>query len=789
MEENSLKNTPEPLLRFVKPKKESGIALEQPGHLRTVITMLTLSVVLIGGAFLTSWLVFTQSKTRRSRQKIDLTLRKTSEDLPANYQAAVTLLSKNKAIVGTSKAGLLMGEYAVFLALTHDLPDLLNKGTYLTLISGKRNNTARDRLKSITAIAKLIVERRFAPAGLLIEKELVKFPRSHLHFYALAMVRMEQGNYEAAHSSITLAMELAGRRLPYLLLRAAIERRRGSLARSRKLLAEVLAASPNHPIAPLELLMCGDDGPLPDPGKFKSRRARAKIYYLKGERASNPKTRLGLCERSKKLWFSPEASLCCARALLDGTGKTRQVARELRGLARFPNPQVKLLKTALYVRQNKPEKALASLKELHTCPNCDKEKVAALSVAIAALTGDRQGLTRQCSTATGEIIHTCLEGAIPLREWALVKQLIGKLPEKEHAHMLTQLLYNHSIAPAFGKPATGLRTYQAVLLSKALVKASRTGAALKLLFATARVHGYSPLLRLTLAETYFHMGRKSKGLAELERIRPLVGRHPEYLLRVALLYLAQNQTSSAMALATTISRLEPEGYRAPYIKTLIHIRAKQYKKAQMKLDQAMKVSKANPQLLAAKARICFYEGKYPEAIATIEKAMAVDRGNPAWLEKLAAWSKHYKQAHYGTYYWKAFELYLAKKAPYAASLVLAGYGNQLNIATYRDEKSRIMQRLSTLKMLHPLALDYLASWHHMQDIKSPEAITLLKKAVTLAPEMPLLRYKLATWLEESDPKNAIAQLEYILEKFGYHPITAKAKTLLATLRSKQGGTK
>ncbi|MBU1536608.1 hypothetical protein KKF84_14880, partial [Myxococcota bacterium] len=230
MDDNSLNNKPEPLLRFINPTSNPGISFDKPGNFRTFATLFSLSLILIGGAFLTSWLVFRQSKNRRDRHKVQGILKKTRLDTVKNYHSAISTLTRQNKVLGKTASSILQGEFSIILALAHDIPDYVVKGNYLATITGKRNIHQRELLKSMTSITRLLIQKRFQEAAMLIEQEMVSFPRSHLHLYALALARMELGNWEAANSSVSMAIELGQKPIPYRLLQAIIERKRGKKA-------------------------------------------------------------------------------------------------------------------------------------------------------------------------------------------------------------------------------------------------------------------------------------------------------------------------------------------------------------------------------------------------------------------------------------------------------------------------------------------------------------------------------------------------------------------------------
>ncbi len=784
MDDNTYNDKPEPLLRFIAPSNTQGIAFERPGHLRTFATLFSLSMILIGGALLTSWLVFRQSTRRRDRHTIHEIIRKTRLDLPKYYNNAISALSMHPDLLGRSVSAMRQGEYSILLALSHDLPEQAHKATYLAAITGKRNISSRELLKSMTAISELMVSRRFHEAAMLIEREMVTFPRSHLHLFALAMARMELGNWEAAHSSVSMAIELGDRPIPYRLLQAVIERKRGKTKHARVLLDEILKQSPGHPHALLELYLLTGEGKLPGPDGRVSRRELAKVWLSHALTQTDPAEKKRLCEKAQNLWYMPETSLCIAEAILHGAGPLDAMEKHLARLATFPIPEVRLLRAEYYVKELMPEKAVKAMATLKKCPSCDTGRIAALSLKVAILVEDRDSVHKTCGadSLASARLETCLDGAIELSDWGLVKRLMSKLPDKELRRSLQRALFSHSIEAAFAPVPVRLRPYRAKLLAGALITAQRYHSAIFLLNNTMKRHGHDPSMVILTARAYAAMGRTSKALAILDGLRPHIMNHPDSLFQMARLYMDLNKIGAAHSIVVRLTKLVPEGYRALYIRALIHLHRKAYDKATKMVDRASKVTANNPLILLARARILFFEGRYPEAVKAVEQAVAVDRGNPQYFEVLARYSRHYKQAHYGTYYLKAAKAYKALGANYQASRVLAEYGSTLDIKTMRDEKSRVVALLEPMKQLHPEALSFLAEWHHAQNIKGARAAQLMEQAIALSPDLPINSYRLATWLAGSDPKKAMTILNNILVSFSYHSITPQAEALLATLR-------
>ncbi|MBU1240805.1 hypothetical protein KKF84_13970, partial [Myxococcota bacterium] len=549
------------------------------------------------------------------------------------------------------------------------------------------------------------------------------------------------------------------------------------------ILQGILRQSPGHGHALLEQYLLTGKGTLPSPSQYVSRRELAKVWLSLGMAQEIPSEKKKRCITAQKYWYMPETSICIAQAILRGAGELETTEDHLAHLTPYPIPQVKLLRVEYFIKQLNPDKALKSLVSLKTCKTCDQGAIASLALATAILIEDRDAVKKTCAgKQSPAMIHQCLEGALDLREWPLVKNLVKQLPQGVIPSLIRQAIFSHSLAPAFLPIPKKLLPYEAKILARTLIAAQKYSLAIQLLVANQKENGRNHSLDLVMARAYAAMGRNSRALSILDTVRPHILNHPRSLFETARIYLRLNKLGAAQSIAARISKIVPEGYRSLFLKCLIYLHKKAYDKATKSLEEATKVTTLNPNLLTARARILFFEGKYPDAIKAIEQAVAIDLENPRYFETLARYSRHYKQAHYGIYYLKAAAKYRALAAPYQASRVLATYGETLDIKTMRDEKSKVVAQLERIKKLHPRALAFLAEWQHNQDMNSKKAIVLMEQAIALAPDLPVHSYKLATWLATSQPKKAIKILEKLIVAYSYHAITPMAETLLATLR-------
>jgi tetratricopeptide (TPR) repeat protein len=784
--ENSNIPKPDSLLAQLEPKKSVELQYQRPGYFRTILTIFMLSTILTGGAAVTSWLVFRQAGLKKEKQRLTNITAKTKIDTPSNYINAIEAISKNSKTLGNSKSLQLLGRFSLFMVLSHDDVSYLKYATDLDSYLGKRLEHRRKLFKSAFLIAKLIKENRYKKATLETEKALTRFPRSHMHLYELAIARIEMGNWEAAHSSLMMAIELSKRRfIPYLSELASLERRRGHFEIAKNILQEILLRSPNHKMALLQnqfLHKNTTHSTFIYSKKYKNAAYQSLYLLLKASMSKNPVISRKLCQQSIKLKFSPEAAICIVENIFRGGGKISELLPYLNMVKKFPLDSATLFRNRYFVSMNLQKELLFAAKTVNKLTFKHK-KIITLKIDTARIIEDKKTVEDICiKNYSKEIFHSCYKASLELNIDKLIKILMKKAAASSISKEIGKSYFNHSIEFAFSKITSNqLLPYESIQIAKLYLKAHRWEKAITLLKFSHGKSGETVDSKIALARGFIDSGLYSKGRKLIDSIIDSNLSHPPSLIKLGLLFLKMNKSDAANIIAKKISRSAPGGWRNKYLFAIMKMNQHNYKNVKDLLDQSIRVTQPNPDLYAAKARLLFHEGQYPTAIKFIEKAIDSDTGNPKWMVYLARLSHRYKQALYGKYYWKASNLYIKTDALRMASLILSEYDNTLDIRINIDEKNKVIQTLLKMKRLHPVAMVTLAKWFHNQDKKSALAIKYLKKAIAISPKSPTFRYMLATWLFLTNPLECKKELQSIIQAFGYHPIKSKAMNLLLNL--------
>ncbi len=343
---------PEPMLAHRPPRRVSPSGLlNPPGRWRSLLTFTLILLLLLGSAFITAFLVYQQSAAQRVRDQMQDFLRQADGDLPDGYRQIIPILKRHADLLGREETGERLARYILYLALFHGDTGALQHAAEARSLAETRSRRKGQYYKTIFEIARLLVDRRHAQAQLAAEKALIQYPRSDLLLYELSLARAGLGSWEAAHSSLEMALILKDRtQIPLLVELAQLERRRGQLDQAARIVEEVLRRSPHHPIARLEQQLClalarkpfgsapaapADGGTaLPEPIAYR----RQLLLALTALQFGDHEAARAACRGIPEAY--PEAAWCKSRVFLKAPGEPAEFIALIPRLQEAPFPDL-----------------------------------------------------------------------------------------------------------------------------------------------------------------------------------------------------------------------------------------------------------------------------------------------------------------------------------------------------------------------------------------------------------------------------------------------------------------
>ena len=131
-----------------------------------------------------------------------------------------------------------------------------------------------------------------------------------------------------------------------------------------------------------------------------------------------------------------------------------------------------------------------------------------------------------------------------------------------------------------------------------------------------------------LAELHAAMGNVENAIAGYQNALASDPYNRRGLLSVALLYAAQNNLSEAAELIQTAVDSYPEDPRVHSIAAEYYFKSNDFGKAEQHARQALQLNAAAEDALYVLIRILFSQGRYSDAVQTVEQNISIDRDNP-----------------------------------------------------------------------------------------------------------------------------------------------------------------
>ena len=786
---------PEPVLAHRPPRRvsPSGI-LNPPGRWRSLLTFTLILLLLLGSAFITAFLVYQQSAAQRVRDQMQDILRQADGDLPEGYRKIIPILRRHADLLGREETGERMARYIIYLALFHGDTGALEHAAEARSLAETRSRRKGQYYKTIFEIARLLVDRRHTLAQLEAEKALIHHPRSDLLLYELALARAGLGSWEAAHSSLEMALILKERsQLPLLVELAQLERRRGQLDQAARIVDEVLRRSPKHPVARLEQQLClalaekpfgipplpptdGATG-LPEPIAYRHHLLLALAALKRGDfvaaRAS--------CGDIPEAY--PEAAWCKSRVFLRAPGEPAEFVALVPRLQQAPFPDLACTMMDFYLMTHRPLAARAQLEEClgesKTGPPSSRR------IHLAILEEDVTTLSQACpEAASPDTLWICIDGAVRLRRWDLLERLErhALLPQADRV-LLRRLIFTD----AFGlvtttEPPSDCTPRGQFLRTRWSRRALRAGAverALGFQERTVTACPYSVHHRLTHLELLVTAGLHAEALKLADSMEDLA--HAPSLFRLGSLVLQLERPQTALYWANILMRQFPDDYRGYLLSAIVERNNNRWRQFQENIETAQKLSLHAPVLREHRATWEAYQGRYTEAEAILKQHPQLDPDDAELWSTLAQMIQREQPLQAARWYQTAVAAWLERKSPAAASRVLVAYAQGLDPLTERNELKRVVGSLKALPELHPEAHAYLS--RHIQGIDrhDPEVIRHMEDAVRLAPCNAEYRLRLGTLLADVDRVRAEEQFQKILT-LRPTPLTEQAKERLQKLQ-------
>ncbi len=764
---------PEPFLRHREPRRytASGI-LNPPGRWRSLFTFTVIILLLATSAAITAVLVYRQGMAQSIRRDIDHILTRADNAQPEAMKEIIPILIRHADLLGREETGERLARYLVYLALFHQDTNALTHAAEARSLSETRSMRKGTQYRKIFEIARLLSEKRFDKALLEAEKALLHFPRSDLLMYELALARIHLFSWEAAHSTLEMALVLGDhKQIPVLVELATLERRRGQYERAHSLLDQVLRRSPSHAIGRLEkqLVLAFSGQPFDVPRILGDHPATTfRVHLLESLHATNQ----GDFSEARKACdllpaSTPESIWCKARIQLEMNREPSSFEELMTQLQSLPFPDAPCMLADYHLRLNQPEAARRFMERCLEMSGTDHHARNQLrKVQLAVLEEDFQTLENLCMSADPDFLWTCLEGLHHLKLWPQLRKLIeSSTLHSSDRQTLNALLFTDAADLVSSRQPPRDCSPKGIFLRQLWIRRTlflgKTEQALAWHAHTTENCPFSMEYSLFQLELLTEAGFRGEAMELLEQSFRMTHRGSLYRLGKVALNLELPRT--AFLWANTLIQGFPDDHRGFLLLAMIERQQNRTKAFLENLDIARKFAAHAPEILMQQALWEAYQGRSQEVETLMGSFQENDPELPLLWSNLAMGvvsdNPHLalRWAHL------AASMFHAAQSPVSASWILAQTAEQLNPEYHGTELSRLVASLRKQESLHPRAFVFLSRQIQLLDRHHPDALVYLEKAVNAAPCNPEFRLRLGRLLMHLDKTRAEEEFQKILQ--------------------------
>ncbi len=761
---------PEPLLAFRAPRKVSPSGLlNPPGRWRTLLTFGLVMLVLAGSAFATAFLVYQQNAALRVREQLQHLLQKAELDEPDSYRHLIAILKTHADLLGREETGERIARYVLHLALSHGDASALAHASEARSLAETQSRQKGQYYKKVFDIARLLVEKKYDLAQLEAEKALIGFPRSDMLLYELALARLHLGAWDAADATLEMAA-LLGKpsRIPILVERATLQRRRGNSEQALQLLDEILRLSPQHPIALLEKQLClaaaGKDcaPPASEDGLPSVVARNSLLHALCARRRGDFAAMQEACSRIPDT--EPESVWCRANAYFLGPMDAREFTRLIPELEIFPFPDVPCLIADFHLAGFRTKVARPYMEACRKNLPAETNAHDVRRLAAAIPDRDETVLAEICQNArTPDVLWKCLDAASQLNRWDLVRPLAASpsLPAADR-EWLDALFFTDAFGLATTLQPPRDCTNRGILLRRlwaaAALLAGRETDAVSWTQLSEDACPNSLQHHLLHLETLLAAGHDAAAMERLDALGEI--EHPEGMYRAGRAALKLGRPRAAGYWAGALKRRFPDDFRGFLLSAQIDLAMDQWKTFQENFESARRLASTHPDVAELAAVWEIHQGRIA-AVESILQGLSAPDAPEAWL-RMARRIQAENPPIAAKWRLTAIRMWKERQSPAAASRVWVEHIRYLDPVLEREEIRRAAETLRQMPQLHPAACMFLARHLHAENRENPEVLAYMEKAVALAPDNPEYRLLYGKQLAARNPAAAAEQFRRVL---------------------------
>ena len=489
------------------------------------------------------------------------------------------------------------------------------------------------------------------------ERALLHHPRSAKLAYVLAMARLQSGDLDAAEATLRLAASYDRTFIPARYHLAVVERLRRRFEQGRRSLEQVLALSPEHQGAHVEMAILDAQAKgelaavdLDALGKRAghSPEYQARVLYLRGEKAR----RRGVFAAARQ-WFrraavrrpnEPEYALALVDAFLAPGGDV-SAAQRLRlppwkQMRQYPAAALVMARLALAGGMSRM--ALARLDEIRWNALDPEARAQAKALRVQALDDARRysdaalvckkGMSAGSSGAKQDIhiqvvlADACARHGLMAGDEAMVHRLRFVVSDQDRKRIYRGMerLVAHRPEDALSDLEMVSRTHLSSFLDvkiRVLEEVGRPRAALAVARALNETAGGSTRSRIVLAKANVEVGRSKQASKEARAIlRSLKPQAVGILFELGRLLLDVGARSHAYRLAGRLRKRSDGRGLGQFLQGLYWISKRRPNKAAAWLEKALSQEPALWQAKAELARVRFRQGRKLVALRLAREA-------------------------------------------------------------------------------------------------------------------------------------------------------------------------
>ncbi len=625
------------VLALVIPPPEPEPSAPEPRRRWPFFLKLGLGVLAVAGALLaTGYVVYEQAQQKAVRKELRRARRLAALDTPAAYGAAMQILEKVAARrPGDARLVVKMAEIHAFLWGRFGGSERARRDAIASLARARELKADPELLAALKGYH-LIFQGRFAEAARHAEAALLVHRRSARLDYVLGMARYFLGDLTAAVATFKLAVAHDSHFLPARVALGRMQRQRGHPRLALATLKRVLAESPGHPEARLEVALIPEAGSQAA-GEAEHRRllrmakdhppllALAKLASGRDALAEGDfaLARRLLREGALLAPDDPEIALeLVASQLLPG-GDARKAWADHERLADRSREYRKA--ASVFARAalaaGRPKDALKFLRKPVAAalpPELLRQRLAVKVAAARELDqpeiADRVCAERFRRPGPGGGWQACLVYLARSRRGAEMEKILSKGVGVAPGLVSGLMAFRQRDYPRavrlLSKATRGAGVAPEVLgvLAESLQKMERPMAALAPLRRAVGLGCQAVRQRLDLAWGLARSRREkdaSRILRELIREAP---RGARTLMDMGLLGLRLGLTGEVSKLAKLLTKAYPASGHGPYLSAVLYLRAGKRRKARARLDVALMRDPLHVPSKLALARLAFWRG-------------------------------------------------------------------------------------------------------------------------------------------------------------------------------------